>query len=134
MNRRKFIKRLIGVTAFTAIPKEVVALIDTAKFTNCGNVTFHWDTQTISINDSENHKKGVSLIDLYTYLKKQWRDDEEFRKYHFPIQAIDRKNFSMEGGWKLSNDSLCHLRNGTIINGDEIYTGIVTLGELNGQE
>lgn len=57
-------------------------------------ILIHYDTRVIEITGPQ---EGVSMRDLYNYLKDLWRQDEEARKYGFP--------FSHQGGWGLKGDS-----------------------------
>ena len=119
MNRRDFLKNLFGAAAIAATPMPVLAvLLDEAnEVTDFNGFRINWNTQIIEYVGEKD--KTYTVLELYQYLAEQWKDDV----FEMPIDHSGRV-IELDQGWKIDADAMQHLRAGTIIQGDEIWTGI----------
>jgi hypothetical protein len=92
----------------------------------------------IALNTAGNlSSDGVTLQALYSFLKEEWRTDNNLIKYPFPVEAITSEQFEIKEGWILSGQSSINLvrdggwafkdSNGNI-SGE--YMNLVTLGSF----
>jgi hypothetical protein len=84
---------------------------------------------------------GVTIQALYSYLKEEWKSDNELIKYPFPMVAITPEQFEFVDDWKPADANTQNFfRDGgyAIKNTDgssaEEYAGIITLGSLGGSD
>jgi hypothetical protein len=107
-----------------------------------GNIFIDTSAKTVSLslfgllsND------GVSLQSVYSYLKEEWKSDNELIKYEFPMVAITPEQFEFVSDWKPADQTTLNLFRDAgfaIKNLDgtsaEEYVGIITLGELGASD
>lgn len=85
--------------------------------------------------------EGVTLQCLYSFLKEEWKSDNDLIKFPFPITAITEEKFELFNGWDFKNAGT---RNLIRIGGwalkdsggvsQEEYAGIITLGVIGGSD
>ena len=123
MNRRDFLKNLFGAAAIAATPAPVLAALldETSEVTDFNGFRINWTIKRVEyIGDTD---KTYTVLELYQYLAEQWKDDV----FDMPIDNSGRV-IELDQGWKIDHDAMSHLRAGTIIQGDEIWTGIYSDG------
>jgi len=148
MERRKFLKQVVGAAALTALSNKLIALAletvegipeppfvasGTINFSNnlitdpdAMNVVIDVTTKTIHVNPET--RGAIDIRDLYSYLKEQWREDEELRKFRFPMKAHHNRFY--ETDYKLRPPEA--FSGGTLKIGDEMWSDeIVTLGHFS---
>jgi len=109
-----------------------------AELGNDGNIWIDAGTKTITLGIyGDLTTDGVTIQALYSYLKEEWKDDDELIKYPFPMLAITPEQFEFIDSWKPENvDTVNLFRDGgfAIKNEDgssaEEYVGVITLGTL----
>ena len=79
---------------------------------------------------------GVTLQALYSFLKEEWKNDNNLIKYSFPMEAITSEQFEFIGGWTYADTTTLSLfRNGGFAVRDgasiaEEFIGVITLGSI----
>jgi len=107
-----------------------------------GNIWIDAESKTISLAPyGDLTTDGVSIQAFYSYLKEEWKTDDELIKYPFPMVAITPEQFEFVDGWVPADiDTVNLYRDGgfAIKNSDgssaEEYAGIITLGELGADD
>jgi hypothetical protein len=77
------------------------------------------------VGDNDN---TYSLLDLYEWLKYQF--DEDAIVNDIPIVAETPQIIELKDSFRIDAGCAEHITDGTIIQGDEVYTNVLTLGEL----
>lgn len=103
-------------------------------------VTIDTANLDIALNEAGNlSSDGVTLQSLYSYLKEEWKNDNNLIKFQFPMVAITSEQFEFVEGWKPANDATRKLiRTGGWSEfdaaGDQTreYLGVITLGSIGG--
>ena len=85
--------------------------------------------------------EGVTLQCLYSFLKEEWKGDNDLIKFPFPLVAITEEKFELVNGWDFKNVGT---RNLIRIGGwalkdalgvsQEEYAGVITLGVIGGAD
>lgn len=124
MNRRGFLKSVTTGMALSAIPVSVLGFVTT-------NVTkdflsFDIDRKTISW--VANTEKRITVNDLYTTMKKLWKNEDDLIRYSFPIIANTPEYVEMVDDWSLDDTMLDHLYGGSILNKEETWLGVSLIG------
>jgi len=122
MNRRTFIKSASALAVSLAIPyTDLLANINIAD-----HEWIHIDpiNRTINIISTASHTgPRITLLDLYSFLKEEWKKEAELTKYRFPMRAITPSNMNMINGYRMSDDSFKFLDGGSIVQIDEQNLG-----------
>lgn len=83
---------------------------------------------------------GVTLQALYSFLKEEWKSDNNLIKFPFPMEAITPEQFEFKNGWTYADATTWQLfRNGgfAVTNGSgntEEYIGVITLGSIGASD
>ncbi len=103
MDRRTFLKGLLGAAAIAAIPAPILADFyeEKTNILDCGGFIIDLDTHIITVKPG--NPNGVSLIDMYKKLKSVWYHNGEARKHYFPLVPHTKEHMETQGGWKLSS-------------------------------
>jgi len=128
MDRRAFLKSLLGATAVAALPTIAVAEFceETTNILDCGDFIIDLDTQIITVKPGV---MGVDLMDMYRKLRSVWSKNDNVPKY-LPVHSTDESlelinswtpspdstDVIREGGWLKSNDHVLILE-------DDLKTG-----------
>ena len=85
---------------------------------------------------------GVTLQALYSFLKEEWKEDNDLIKFPFPMIAITEEKFELQNGWDFKNTASKDLiriggwalksENGTTT--EQEYACIMTLGVIGGTD
>ena len=106
-------------------------------------VTISTQAKTISLNIAGNLSiDGVTGQCLYSFLKEQWKSDNNLIKFPFPMLSITNEQFEFINGWLPANDSTRKLirtagwaEYGSTGNSiTRKYAGIITLGSLGSSD
>lgn len=92
----------------------------------------------ISLHETGNlTTDGVTLQAVYSFLKEQWRLDNNLIKYPFPMEAITPEQFELKNSWNFSGQGTKNLvRDGgwavkdSVGLSSEEYINLVTLGSF----
>ena len=108
-------------------------------------VDFITGSKLIRINNAGNvvTNDGVAMQALYSFVKEEWKSDNNLIKFPFPMIAITSEQFEFISGWDLSGsftdqssskalirDAGWALKDGTGASREE-YMNITTLGTFN---
>lgn len=78
-------------------------IIDPDLLNQGTEVQFLTGSLLIKLNQAGNlSSDGVSLQTLYSFIKEEWRTDNNLIKYPFPILSITSEQFEFINGWNLS--------------------------------
>ena len=73
-------------------------------------------TKTISLYvDGALEIHGVTLKCLYSFLKEEWRFNEDLIQFPFPMTPITDEQFEFFNGWNLANSSIESYNSGGLI-------------------
>ena len=116
MDRRRFIKALGALTVTYAVPPNLVANFTslTELAPEATQLTIDLATKTIKINPEHS---GMTVLQFHRYLMDLW-DEPEMMDQEIPSSRMTDQHFRMENGWSLTHDSMYHLRDGSLVQGD----------------
>jgi hypothetical protein len=81
-------------------------IIDPSDLNQNIEVTFNTGSFLIELNYSGNlSADGVSMQALYSFIKEQWKADDNLVKFAFPMISITTEQFELINGWNLSGSS-----------------------------
>ena len=70
-----------------------------------GNIWIDTDTQQIYLKEYGNlSTDGATLQCIYSFLKEEWKNDNNLIKFPFPMIAITPEEFEFQNGWKVAED------------------------------
>jgi hypothetical protein len=109
-------------------------------------VDFITGSKLIRLNEAGNlSTDGVSLQTLYSFIKEEWKDDDNLIKFPIPMLAITSEQFELINGWNFSGStadasgSQAFVRDGgwAVVSSSggnvEEYMNITTLGLFDNQ-
>jgi len=117
-------------------------IIDPDLLAQGTEVTITTATKKITLNIAGDlSTDGVTLKCLYSFLKEEWKSDDNLIKFPFPMTPITDEQFEFVNGWDLYDDSSKYLiRTGGWALKDsggvsqEEWAGVVTLGSLGASD
>ena len=78
-------------------------IIDPDQLNQGTEVEFLSGSKLIKLNYAGNlSADGVSLQALYSFIKEEWKDDDNLVRFAFPILSITTEQFEFINGWNLS--------------------------------
>ena len=116
MNRRKFLKSLFGVAALATIPVDLLNSVvsETIDVIEHDGIIVDFVKKQIRISK---RSPPMSISDLYKKVSKVQWDGK-------PIMVKEASHiFSVTGGIKIDHDTMKLLYEGTIKQGNEVWTG-----------
>jgi hypothetical protein len=89
---------------------------------------FHVDpvTKTIHYTGSEGR---ISVMELYSWCMEEW-DKPEMMEHEIPMIARTPTIYDTWNGWRVSEATMPYLMGGSLVNGDDLWTNIVTVGRV----
>ena len=91
-----------------------------------GDWEFDTVTRTIHWAGRRNGKPSYTVLELYRYIQDAF-DEPELIDEEMPVFAPTNELMSMENGWSISEEGFGHLTEGTVRQGDEYWTNILTI-------
>ena len=99
------------------------------------------EIKTTGAVSNEGATGGVSGQALYSWIKEQWKTNNSFIKFPFPIEMITPEQFEFINGWKPKDDTTRSLirtagwsekaANGTV---NRKYMGVISLGSIGNSD
>ena len=78
-------------------------IIDPDQLNQGTEVEFLSGSKLIKLNYAGNlSADGVSLQALYSFIKEEWKEDDNLVRFAFPILSITTEQFEFINGWNLS--------------------------------
>ena len=120
-----------------------MALITDPDDLNQGTeVVFDTAAKTISLLEAGNlSTDGVTLKTIYSFCKKEWKNDANLIKFLFPFTPITDESFELTDGWNFLNSAskyLIRTAGWTVVNTSSVVTerwsGIVGLGAIEAND
>ena len=99
MNRRQFLRGLIGAAGMAAVPASIIDpfLSGETDVIKHEGIIIDYATKTIKL--VEGNPSGVTMLDLWKFLKKEW-EKEDKEQTMFPIRSVERVS-----GWRTDKDA-----------------------------
>jgi hypothetical protein len=127
MHRRDFLKAMFAAAMAPAIVKaENIMRINSKILVPQGNVWINFETKEIHVKDTP-----VSVNELYQYLKDQWDNERHIvnAEYYLGQKEKDINGIHIREGFRITAPSLSKIHGGSIIQADELYTSLCSLGD-----
>ena len=116
-------------------------IVDPDNLNQGVEVDFISGSLTITLNSGSGNMDdgGVSMQTLYSFIKEEWKNDNNLIKFPFPMISITSEQFELINGWDFTNSGSKYLiRDGgwaqvdpTTGNNNEEWMNVTTLGTFD---
>jgi hypothetical protein len=117
----------------------VTKIVDPDQLNQATEVVIDTTAKTIQLlaagnlnNADPGSTSGVTLQALYSFLKEEWKDDDDLNKFRFPLQMYTKTDGQFINSWAFADaTSRTLVRDAGWTEGANEYAGIISLGSFD---